>query len=147
MNDNPYISLHATHKLLMERRKELEADLIKWREEFLPLFMPEEREFDELVQQAREGKYRKIPTRELDKIYYKMALIYKRWLPISEQLKAMNPKYVDLFLSLDGLLLEIEKKEEPIKKEVANEPKKKTRVNRSSSKKNNTGTSKDQVPN
>ncbi len=124
MIDNPYVGYHATYQELMTRRKQLESDTIQWREAFMKIFAPEETEFLELVQQSKEGKYRKIPEREMDKLYIKMAMIYKRWLPIQEQLKAMNPKYTEIFHGLDMVLADMDKKEATEKKEKKNGKKK-----------------------
>ncbi len=115
-NQNPYEVFHQRFKDIDKLRKEVDAHTFAFRDEFMKVFIPDQTEFDALKDQAKLLQKSKAPQQDLDKIYYKMALIFKKWSPIEEQLYEMNPLYRDLFKGLKSLLKEIEEKDKPKKK-------------------------------
>lgn len=115
-NPNPYEGFHQRFKDIDALRKEADAQAYAFRDEFMKVFVPDQTEFDGLKDQAKKMQLAKADPQELDKIYYKMAMIFKKWSPIEEQLYEMNPAYRDLFKGLKFLLKDLEKQEEKPKK-------------------------------
>ncbi len=113
---NPYIELAVRAKHLYETTREIEAQNMKFHDEFLKVFLPDQTAFDELKDKAKELQLRK-DSKELDGIYYKMAMIYKRWLPIEDILIQKNPSYVAVFTALKFMLEDITKREHGNQKE------------------------------
>lgn len=98
-------------KQLDNARKDIEAQTYAFRDEFFKVFIPDQKEFDDLKDQAKLYHQQKQSQEMIDKVYLKMAHIYKKWLPIEDQLYQMNPLYRDLFKGLKHILTDIEKKE------------------------------------
>ncbi len=110
-NPNPYEGFHERFKQIDTLRREADAQAFAFRDDFMKVFIPDQTAFDELKDQAKKMQKEKINQKEIDKVYYKMAMIFKKWSPIEEQLYEMNPDYRDLFKGLKFLLDDIEKKE------------------------------------
>ena len=110
MHPNPYEDLHARYVILEERRKWLDADFIRWKEEALTIFLPDQAKFDDLKDQVKQKLIRHSPQVDLDKLYYDMVMIYKRWLPCMDMVKANNPDYIPLFQGLQMMLRDLEAK-------------------------------------
>jgi len=115
---NPYTAFGEQMKVLTARSKELEAETYKFHDEFLKVFLPDQNQFDALKDNAKKALIAKRPQEEVDKIYYQMAMIYKKWLPIEEFLLEKNPLYRDLFTGLKFMLQDIEKRKEKDDKKV-----------------------------
>lgn len=113
---NPYIELDNRYQSLEKIRKDVEAQTYKFMDDFHKVFIPDQNEFDSLKDQAKQLQIAKAPQVQLDPIYYKMAMIYKRWLPIEERLLRQNPEYKKLFNALKFMLEDIEKRKEKPKK-------------------------------
>lgn len=116
---NPYIELDAEFQDINTRYKQVQSELAQWHEKFLKTFAPDQTEFDNLKDQAKDLQWRKAPQMQIDTVYLKMAMIYKRWLPIEVRLHQMNPTYHKLFDGLKALLEDVEKnKKKPSKKKI-----------------------------
>lgn len=113
-NVNPYIELSERCKHLEKVTKEIESENLKFHDEFLKIFIPDQTAFDELKDRAKQLQLQtgKTPFHEaeLDKIYLQMAMIYKKWLPIEQMLIAKNPHFLALFKALKFMLHDMEKK-------------------------------------
>ena len=109
---NPYIVFGEQVKFLTQRSKALEAETLKFHDEFLKVFLPDQNQFDALKDDAKKAITTKKPQSEIDTIYYNMAMIYQRWLPIEEFLMEKNPLYRDLFAGLKFMLKDIEKRKD-----------------------------------
>lgn len=109
---NPYIELHHRAVLLKERTLKLESETLKFHDEFLKVFRPDQITFDTLKDQAREAITCKKPQNDIDALYYKMAMIYKEWLPIEDHLLERNPDYKKLFNALKFMIIDIQKKKD-----------------------------------
>lgn len=108
-NTNPYEGFSQRFKDIDTLRKEVDAQTFAFRDEFMKVFIPDQTAFDELKDQAKKLQREKATQKELDQVYYKMAMIFKKWSPIEEQLYEMNPLYRDLFKGLKFLLEDLEK--------------------------------------
>lgn len=96
-NENPYEHLAPQFKKLDQLRKDTDATILKFQNEFLEVFRPDKTQFDDLMEQARQAKINHLPQAEIEKIYDKMAIIYTRWLPIEESLLEGLPSYKVIF--------------------------------------------------
>ena len=110
LSPNPYQELDNEYQVIDKKKKEVEAQLASWHERFVKVFFPDQTEFDALKSQAKDLQFMKAPIKQLDEIYLKMAMIYKRWLPIKSKLYQMNPSYHELFKGLELLLNDVEEK-------------------------------------
>lgn len=110
-NVNPYIEFENRYQALDKLTKDTEAQTYAFFDDFNKVFMPDQQEFDSLKDQAKQLQLQKAAQTQLDSVYYKMAMIYKRWLPIEERLLAKNPEYKKLFAALKFMLADIEKNE------------------------------------
>ncbi len=126
---NPYIELDQRYQSLEKLRKEVEAQTYKFMDDFHKVFIPDQNEFDSLKDQAKQLQLQKASQVQLDPIYYKMAMIYKRWLPIEERLLTQNPDYKKLFSALKYMLQDIEKRNgtKAEKKDEVSNPQRKRR--------------------
>ena len=109
MEENPYLALAQRYKEVERIKKETEALVYQYHDDFLKVFIQDDSNFDALLTKAKVLQKRKGKKRpNLNKIYYEMALIYQKWIPIEDLLLEKNPLYKDLFKGLKAILDDID---------------------------------------
>jgi hypothetical protein len=104
MSISPYLRLKKMYLKIEESKKKLERDNEDFKQEFLKVFTPDQDAFHALVQEAKKAQEKKAPQKAIDQIYAHMAQIYKKWLPIEDQLLISNPIYRVIFDGLKQIL-------------------------------------------
>lgn len=96
-NQNPYEIFAPQFTILDKLRKDTDANILRFQDEFLKVFGPDKTQFDLLMDQVKEGKRLQISDAHLEKLYDQMAVIYKRWIPIEDTLVSQIPSYKVIF--------------------------------------------------
>lgn len=119
--ENPYVKfkeqldyLNALTKEVEEAVKQRDAKVYAFQDELRKVFLPDQTVFNNLHIELKEAIRLKKGNEVLDKVLYKLALIYRKWLPCREYLLELNtdPELRTLFEALDKMVLKIEKEED-----------------------------------
>lgn len=125
--ENPYVKfkeqldyLNALTKEVEEAVKQRDAKVYAFQDELRKVFNPDQTAFNDLHTELKEAIRLKKGNEVLDGLLYKLALIYRKWLPCREYLLELNtdPELRTLFEALDKMVKKIEK-EESGKKEAS----------------------------
>lgn len=109
-NSNPYSDLKRRYDIVDQLRRDTEAQVLSFNQDFLKVYGPDRVAFDDLLSQAIRAESLQTSLDDRMKIYIKMLIYYKKWLPIMEQIYAASPEYRQRLDSLRDLLVSLEKK-------------------------------------
>lgn len=103
---NPYLAYKKKLEKLQKERAVIENKTLEFWNEVKETFLPDQEAFMNLVDQAKKLTKDPHATKELDATYLKMAIIYKKWLPIEQEMLTMNPTLKDLSVGLKEIIKE-----------------------------------------